>query len=401
MLIYTSKYQGYGKQKPKQWGNISDVRSAVLRNAARLGIDPAFIQLLFPFWEGAGSLAYDLSSNANHGIINAGSWLGDGLVTGNAIQPVAINEIQLPAAGRWSVSAVITTPADLSTSSRMLLGKNDNDNFWTVSTDSHKIQGDVNSNWESSGLTNAQNETQAITFKHFGNDDAEYPNDFQYIKNLTDYGVTGSSYVQGLRINTIGNGYATTAYTFGSLVKFLFVYTSDLPSDSILRLHETPYALLAPTPQPVIFDLGAAGTTITLDKGSLSTTGKDAYSHKDLLLSKVTLAVTGKDLVTGLTLPLSTGEIALSNELLFVDKVINQEVGNLSLTGKSLTITAVAVVNLDKGTISITNEEISLDVTLYLEAGDIQLSGEKITINGEQVSKRLSQMFGFNFTLWS
>ncbi len=111
--------------------------------------------------------------------------------------------------------------------------------------------------------------------------------------------------------------------------------------------------------------------------------------------------MTGKDLVTGLILPLSTGEIALSNKLLFVDKVINQEVGNLSLTGKSLTITAVAVVDLDKGTISITNEEISLDVTLYLEAGDIQLSGEKITINGEQVGKRLSQMFGFNFTLWS
>ena len=58
MLIFTDKYKGWGKQKPRQWGPISAVKSAArsyCEDMHGLGI----IQNLYPFWDGSGSTVYD------------------------------------------------------------------------------------------------------------------------------------------------------------------------------------------------------------------------------------------------------------------------------------------------------------------------------------------------------
>lgn len=59
-LFLPRRYQN----KPRQWGPLSAVRSAVLRNAERLGIDPAAIVGLWSAWETAGTTVFNIMQPA-------------------------------------------------------------------------------------------------------------------------------------------------------------------------------------------------------------------------------------------------------------------------------------------------------------------------------------------------
>lgn len=54
MLIFDSKYPGWGKNKPQQWGPQSAVQSAMRHWAEQMGINPAKLLLYMPVWEGIG-----------------------------------------------------------------------------------------------------------------------------------------------------------------------------------------------------------------------------------------------------------------------------------------------------------------------------------------------------------
>ena len=69
MLIYTSRYPGFGKIKPKQYGRASFVQSSIAQNANDLlGVAAPLVAM--PFWANAGGpVSYgqmlDLMSTVN------------------------------------------------------------------------------------------------------------------------------------------------------------------------------------------------------------------------------------------------------------------------------------------------------------------------------------------------
>ena len=88
MLIYSDKYRGYGKQKPRQWGPVSAVRSAVWNYYEnKLGVDsPAMV---FPFWENAGTI-HNISDSSEISLGSGASWVrqavkSDGTSNGRCI----------------------------------------------------------------------------------------------------------------------------------------------------------------------------------------------------------------------------------------------------------------------------------------------------------------------------
>lgn len=82
MLILPGRYNN-GTRRPRQWGPLSDVQSAVAHNAERIGIDPASILGYWPLWEGAGGKAWDVSLYENHGTLENGpTWENRGSIWG-------------------------------------------------------------------------------------------------------------------------------------------------------------------------------------------------------------------------------------------------------------------------------------------------------------------------------
>ncbi len=79
MLIFDSKKGRFGTQKPKQWGALSAVRSAVFHNAESIGIDPASIAGYWPMWEGSGDTAIDGIKGNNASLVDSPSWGNDGI----------------------------------------------------------------------------------------------------------------------------------------------------------------------------------------------------------------------------------------------------------------------------------------------------------------------------------
>ena len=51
------------RQKPRAWGPVSAVQASIFKNAERAGIDLGYIQLCYPFWEGAGLVFKDYSQS--------------------------------------------------------------------------------------------------------------------------------------------------------------------------------------------------------------------------------------------------------------------------------------------------------------------------------------------------
>ena len=68
-----------GRVKPKQYGSLSYVQSCVARNAESIGIDPASIVGYWPFWEGAGGTAWDVSLYGLNAVFgsNTVDWAND------------------------------------------------------------------------------------------------------------------------------------------------------------------------------------------------------------------------------------------------------------------------------------------------------------------------------------
>jgi hypothetical protein len=86
MLIFDSKRGRFGTQKPKQWGSISSVRSAVFRNAERLGIDPENIAAIYPNWEKSGAVSHDIIHGNDNSTVD--SWSKNGVLYSNTQETI-------------------------------------------------------------------------------------------------------------------------------------------------------------------------------------------------------------------------------------------------------------------------------------------------------------------------
>jgi len=271
MLIYTSKSPRWGRQKPRQWGSLSAVRSAVFRNAEARGIDPQSIILYMPFWEGAGeAISMLFGPVADWEFRSDVGWNAKG------------NGIDFP--GENYDRCEITISADdpnYNVDQHTLIMHLQVTNL--LNNDSDAVQtlfklNPIEAYFSSGGALRTQRITNSTCQRAVSQDGLIANGDnFQAAFVLPQLGINPSIYVNGvavpLSLQTGGNGTITPSGDFGlgcregydwanqyyGAMYSVLRFSSLLNASTIGQLYETPYALLQPNPTPLIFDWGAAG----------------------------------------------------------------------------------------------------------------------------------------------
>lgn len=147
------------------------------------------------------------------------------------------------------------------------------------------------------------------------------------------------------------------------------------------------------------FAPAAAGTTVTLTKGTLAFTGKDVSQNDATSLASVALSLTGKDLSavsgfllgsTALTLTgkdvsladaptLSTGTLTLTGKSLDPRETLTLAVQSLSLTGKAVFL-AITVL-LTALSLALTGKAVFQNETFKLEKATLTLTGKDLAVS--------------------
>jgi hypothetical protein len=375
MLLYTSKYQGFGKQKPEQWGNVSDVRSAVFRNAERMGIDPASLVGYWPIWETAGS-PRDIMMSAPPAIPYGNpAYDTDGLChDGNDHTTLGDN-------AKWcgdALSIFFTARLDALTASGGLFSKYDlstGGRSWAVRQHGNNTFQFVGSEGGSSGAVYAESASDIFTvgakssfvtvfsggnFVRFYKDGGLHSEETSGILNSL-YCNTGIV----AQLNRYANYFSSCAYENCLLVNAV------VGPNQIAQIHETPYALLAPNPSPLIFDLAAGGGyTLTAEGGSTTLTGQAAALLKDSIIAA------------------GSGSVVLSGQdvSLLRDALLSAEAGSYTLTGQDAPLLLNRLLSADAGSVELTGYDVTLTYsplggyTLSAESGSFTLTGQAASL---------------------
>lgn len=275
MLIYTSKASGWGKQKPAQWGPLSAVRSAVFRNAERMGIDPTTI-FVRPMWEGAGANSGTVNGRAVGTIGGSGAvWTGKGITFNSGW--ITVDRLTDPLSGAsYSDGFTCLYALDNPGSATEALTGTFNNGILTG------IQFYIN--------TDDDTFTNVLGYPYLfyrGNSAAKRSATTWGSIGTNETGVFGFSIEETNTIRFIGNGqvYAASyietqsvvqpvAYQYNRAIATRNVrgslsasYANGISQETILLgkssddvkslLSAAPYALLQPVPQPYYFDMAA------------------------------------------------------------------------------------------------------------------------------------------------
>jgi hypothetical protein len=361
-MIYLdwNKYQ----QKPRQWGPLSAVRSAVFRNAERLAVDPASLVAYFPMWEGAFPLVNLISGKFNSGGIGPGaSATGLGIYLNNQN-----NSTELPVDGYsfadntpfW-FSFGAHQPTHETTNNSLIAGYNNStglDYIGLYGGDYLRVR------FETSLLFTAINNFTKSTNLAIRCDGATTANVYAYQdgKNKQTLTVANSA----LKLNHLGLASTSYGATDTHLSQWI-AGTGHISDGQVARLHETPYALLAPSPQPVIFDMGAGGGyTLTAGGGTYTLTGQTASLLRNNKLS----AGSGSYALTGQTAGLLLG------------RLLSAGGGSVDLTGQSASLLKDSKVSAGAGSVLVTGSDASLlkDSVLSAGAGAVEITGYDVTL---------------------
>ena len=240
------------KFKPRQWGPLSAVRSAVFHNAERLGIDPQSIVALWPFWEGGGYPTdiigkYNVTATTG-GVWDAYSWNGNN----DTITPVP----QVLANEPWTfISELIFREYVYSTQTYLLYHYNATGRVYfslTASGNSHNISITLGDSAESPIYTTPYiaGPAQHVVITDGSNAYVYFRGD-----NIISYQYTN---LNNTSTDMTLNRASTYDPTFS--VAFMVLLGCIISDDSRLHLQFDPYALIRPVARPFVFDVGAGGT---------------------------------------------------------------------------------------------------------------------------------------------
>lgn len=256
MLIYTSRYPGWGKQKPKQWGPISAVRSAVFHNAEKLGIDPSSLTAYWPGNEGAGNARSIINPIHLLTPTYTAGWVNEGMQTvqssssydpWNGPSNLVVGKNQLT----FLLPKVIITGVESSTFIAGQASPTTSGYDWGIycgGTNEFSCFVETSSVVNSaSGVTLVNGATHQLGLVYDGVN----------VASVVDGAIINPQTQTGNIVNTlpfqIG---AWQSDTFGAIYAGgTLIFDGALNADQILQLHETPYALLQPVPRILYFDV--------------------------------------------------------------------------------------------------------------------------------------------------
>ncbi len=396
MLIYTSKYPGAGKHKPKQWGPLSAVRSSVFKNADHLGISPENIFTYLPLWELSGNRVHNLG-NAGGDLISGGTggfvWTTDGVIldTSNYLQSVdSLPAINPPfSCVMHFYQDVAWSNLSTSIANFMCSHSDGSDGWWTAQWKNYD-----------SGLRLASNH---------GNIQYGQPSKGMHtIAIVQETADISSIYIDGVLVGSGDDGwlqgdaapfrvgYNGKSSDLGSIGYTGFTWKSiayvgqALSKETINVLHDSPYYLLQPVAKPIFFDVGAATTqSSTAATGQIAITGSAATGLRRLVSSAAdsALAVTGYQ-ATGtreLVSNASAANIAIKGfNTTSLSGLVSQAspgavaVNGYPATGKRTLISKATVVQLAISGCAATGVKVEAD-TSTANAGTIAITGYQAT----------------------
>jgi hypothetical protein len=244
--------------KPPMWGPPEAVQWAVRHNAERLGIDPASIKLLLPFWEVAG-LPIDLATSLatqefGTGFFTEKGYYFDG-ATGTYIE-TAYN-------GRITEYTAVVLPGQIEAYQGFAASGFTSDYYDNFA---YRFDSDLTTLRFYSELFNFSGEVSNVVAANCDKD-AQFVYQFsetglfQRVYNGHDLVISNNSLAGSVRTGrTSGTliGRHSTTYKAGIIASFV-AFNTIISTSQIAQLHETPYALLMPVARPFIFDMAGGG----------------------------------------------------------------------------------------------------------------------------------------------
>jgi len=279
MLIYSDKYRGWGKQKPKQWGPLSAVRSAVFHNAERMGLDPSRITGFYSLWDTANLVGPFITTTYSNRITLG----GNAAITSKGLKTSSgYANLNAYAGEVWKVSGQISllctvTPDSVGGTDRSIYSR------WGTSSFEHQIKTWVDA--DGGGVGYAAAIYDGSDYKKIGTDNSDavagaaanivvtykgsdffsiYVNGVLTGSIATNSGIYTVSGTLPFALGSDGSDALTRNY-FDGTIHLAGSYDGVLSADQISQLHETPYALLQPVPLAYFFDMagGSTGTPIS------------------------------------------------------------------------------------------------------------------------------------------
>lgn len=439
MLIFDSRRGRFGTQKPKQWGSLSSVQSAVRRNAelslssGGLVIDYKNIIGFWPLWELAGqyyniisglsaSLPADITWQHNHiynsSALNNGILLGSSVITdhfpsGTEMTLLSWVDDTYLESEDWFGGVSSEVVQRLNTSSEIEFILNDlsgTDRVGTAFTKQNKLRF-FGGGWKPGTIWASVEDTVTAA-----------------TTSSTAYSLGSQEWAFG------GTSYDGSRSLKGALYQHIILNKSLSPTQ-LAQLHDAPYLLLQPNPAPVFFDFGAGFTLaaesgafalsgqaiallrdskvsadagslvvagqpanllrdsrIVADSGSITMTGQVAALLVDRLISADSGAIVldGNDAgliytpIGGFTLTADSGSFTLtgSDASLLAGHKLAAETGTISLTGQAAALLYGRVLAASSGTFTVTGQDADLlrDANISAGAGSISLAGQDVTL---------------------
>jgi hypothetical protein len=269
MLIKTSKYPGWGKLRPRQWGPLSEVRAAVVYNAQKIyGIDPADIVGGWPTWEGGGNQLHSIAGVTDRAtFVNDVTWITEGINLAGSNDSLTVpdsnllditGELTLLTRMRTTTSAPLlgvlgkeaatfeTVPYVLYLNNaevRFLLG---NGSVFTIAESNTTENDGV---WKSiAGRINSSDVMSVLV-------------DGVQLGTTPTFSGTRQTNTSDFLIGKM----PTQPFTHNGDLDFPLIFSRHLTSDQLRLFHDMPYGLIAQVTPPYIFDVGAVGTAFFQD----------------------------------------------------------------------------------------------------------------------------------------
>jgi len=244
-------------QKPPQWGPLSKVQTNAYWAAEHvLGIDQQSIVGLWPFWEGGGSVAYDVFGH-NATITNP-LWVVDGLYTSDT-PSYASASVDITSWNEFFVFCYVD-PLETSSLYPRLFSI-----YYSVSDDLRLYSPADASNTISFAIDDGSPVTVTATLGS-GNKSIAAGFDGNNIRLIVEGNQVSaadtpsfSGFAQDLRW---GSSAAYSTDNYNAYIKVGFICKLFPNDDAIDQLQCNPYALIRRYPRPWVFDLGA-GTAFT------------------------------------------------------------------------------------------------------------------------------------------
>ncbi len=246
------------KRRLRQWGNISSVRSAVVRNAEEIfGVPAESVKLAMPFWEGAGQANNYGTISAKADLVNGAVWTprGPNSLTDNDAVDTNIPGLDLFYSESVTKHSILFDYQQTGTLSDY--------QYFLYSTSYEKFS--LRTNTSTDYLTYGEQATSIPSGLFDG---------AKHTFGLTVNGTTTTAFYRdgGLLGTTAGdsayqatgdlfiNGRSDSAsrQTSGVMGCCSIFYNVVLTPDQIALFNDLPYQLFAPNPAPLYFDLGAA-----------------------------------------------------------------------------------------------------------------------------------------------